>query len=139
MTKFPKVYTDVSYTLFDTVAADGMAAAIKADLSGSTGDRILFGTDLFMTLQEKEELALYKPTWQGGLLFICRNISGSDAVFAKFMKNDVDSAISLIRMFQGGTHKIRSDYSPKELELILIRAELSLRTFLKVEFDINRR
>jgi len=80
-----------------------------------------------------------KPTRQGRLLFICRNMSGSDAVFARFMKNDVDSAISLIKMFQGGTHKINSDYSPQELELILIRAELSLRTFLKVEFDINRR
>jgi hypothetical protein len=42
-------------------------------------------------------------------------------------------------MFQSGTHKIKSNYSPQELELILIRAELSLRTFLKVEFDINRR
>jgi hypothetical protein len=80
-----------------------------------------------------------KPTRHGRLLFICRNMTGSDVVFAKFMKNDVDSAISLIRMFQSGTHKIKSNYSPQELELILIRAELSLRTFLKVEFDINRR
>jgi len=89
--------------------------------------------------REKAYYDKNKPTRQGRLLFICRNMPGSDAVFAKFMKNDVDSAISLIRMFQGGTHKIMSDYSPKELELILIRAELSLRTFLKVEFDINRR
>ncbi|MDB5008985.1 MAG: hypothetical protein JWP45_3378 [Mucilaginibacter sp.] len=80
-----------------------------------------------------------KPTREGRLLFICRNMDGSNATFAKFMKNDVDSAISLIKMFQSGTHKIKSDYSSKELELIMLRAELSLRTFLKVEFDINRK
>jgi predicted TIM-barrel fold metal-dependent hydrolase len=59
MKQFANVYTDVSYTLFDTISADGVAAAIKTDLSGPAGDRILFGTDFFMTLQEKEELALY--------------------------------------------------------------------------------
>ena len=65
-------------------------------------------------------------------------MTGSDKAFAKFMKADVESAVALIAMFQSGTHKIKSEYTEAELEMILLRAELSLRTFLKVEFDINR-
>ena len=79
-----------------------------------------------------------RPTRQGRLLYICRNMTGSDKAFAKFMKADVESAVALIAMFQSGTHKIKSEYTEAELEMILLRAELSLRTFLKVEFDINR-
>jgi hypothetical protein len=79
-----------------------------------------------------------RPTRKGRFLYICRDMAGSDEAFAKFMQNDIDSVLSLIGLFQGGTHKIKSDFSPKELELIRIRAEASLRTFLTIEFEINR-
>lgn len=59
MAEFANVYTDISYTLYDTATNHGIVAAIKADLQTPIGERILFGTDFFMTLQEKDEKALY--------------------------------------------------------------------------------
>jgi predicted TIM-barrel fold metal-dependent hydrolase len=59
MAKFPNVYTDISYTLFDTDTSDGIVAAIKSDLQSAIGPRILFGTDFFLALQEKGEKSLY--------------------------------------------------------------------------------
>ncbi|MGY3088409.1 putative TIM-barrel fold metal-dependent hydrolase [Hymenobacter sp. UYAg731] len=57
--KYPNVYTDVSYTLadkslFETLAADLLPATPPAPLR----ERVLFGTDFFMTTQEKPEDAL---------------------------------------------------------------------------------
>ncbi len=59
MAIFPNVYTDISYTLYDTTTNHGIVAAIKNDLQTPIGSRILFGTDFFMTLQEKDEKSLY--------------------------------------------------------------------------------
>jgi uncharacterized protein len=68
MQLFENVYTDISYTLYDTKPSDGVTQIVKADLSvisqpgvakKETGNKILFGTDYFMTLQEKEEKLLY--------------------------------------------------------------------------------
>jgi len=79
-----------------------------------------------------------RPTRRGRFLYICRGMAGSDKAFSKFIQNDIESVLTLIGLFQSGTHKIRSDFSPRELELIRIRAEISLRTFLTIEFEINR-
>lgn len=68
MQQFENVYTDISYTLFDTNPDDKVVQTVKADLEVLTsttglnkaiGNKILFGTDYFMTLQEKDERALY--------------------------------------------------------------------------------
>lgn len=74
MAEFKSTYTDISYTLYDTDTDHGIVAAIKADLQTDIGSRILFGTDFFMTLQEKDEKSLYTdfraaladgPLWNG--------------------------------------------------------------------------
>ncbi len=52
--EFPNVYTDISYTLYD----DSLRHQLWEDVKSSFGDQILFGTDYFMTLQEKEEQRL---------------------------------------------------------------------------------
>ncbi len=59
MAKFKNVYTDISYTLYDTKPNDHVVDAIAKDLQEPSGNRILFGTDFFMTLQEKDERPLY--------------------------------------------------------------------------------
>lgn len=68
MQLFENVYADISYTLFDTKPDDKVVKTVRDDLSvltaaaGSTkaiGNKILFGTDYFMTLQEKDEKSLY--------------------------------------------------------------------------------
>ncbi|MBK9146694.1 MAG: amidohydrolase family protein [Flavobacteriales bacterium] len=48
---FPSVYADISYTLSSTDALKKVPGLID----GTFGDRILFGTDFFMTLREAEE------------------------------------------------------------------------------------
>lgn len=56
MQKYPNVYTDISYTLYDKAALE----KIKPLLNEEIGKRILFGTDFFMTLQEDAEDLLWK-------------------------------------------------------------------------------
>ncbi|HEY8935319.1 MAG TPA: hypothetical protein VIM65_08865, partial [Cyclobacteriaceae bacterium] len=73
MTKYPNLYTDVSYTLSDFADSksevlaktiDFLNTAVdSADASkGKLGDRVLFGTDFFMTEQERRETELYANT-----------------------------------------------------------------------------
>ena len=70
---YPNLYTDISYTLSDFNDKDG--DVFKATLAflntlvdpndpqeGKLGDRVLFGTDFFMTEQEKREPELYAIT-----------------------------------------------------------------------------
>ncbi len=57
MGKYPNVYTDISYTLHNTSSA--VRTPIMADIGHATlGERILFGTDFYMTVREKEEKRL---------------------------------------------------------------------------------
>jgi len=57
MNQFKEVRADISYTLADT--SPQFINAITQDINSNIGDRILFGTDFFMTLQEKSEKNLY--------------------------------------------------------------------------------
>lgn len=57
--KFKNVYADISFTLWDTKPPGDIVSSIKTDLQSNIGDRVLFGTDFFMTLQVKAEKALY--------------------------------------------------------------------------------
>ena len=56
MHKYPNVYTDISYTLYEKAALE----KIKPMLNEDIGKRILFGTDFFMTLREDAEDLLWK-------------------------------------------------------------------------------
>jgi hypothetical protein len=80
-----------------------------------------------------------RPTRRGRFLFICRNLNGSNSQFAKFLKSEIDTTLLMIDLFQGGTHSIKPIFSMPELEFIKIKAETTLRTFLMIEFEINRK
>ncbi len=55
MKTYPNVYTDISYTLADSsIYKDLYTLLTDKDI----GDKVLFGTDYFMTLQEKSEAEL---------------------------------------------------------------------------------
>lgn len=59
MQVYPNMYTDISYTLSDLdkqPQLDGITNFLK---TGNLAERVLFGTDFFMTEQEKDETDLY--------------------------------------------------------------------------------
>lgn len=65
MVRYPNLYTDISYTLSDLDKPEVLAAILKfmrtEDDNGQIlAKRVLFGTDFFMTEQEKRESDLYK-------------------------------------------------------------------------------
>ncbi|HRH39882.1 MAG TPA: amidohydrolase family protein, partial [Flavobacteriales bacterium] len=51
---YPNTYTDISYTLYEPK----VYALLQPLIDGPLGDRILFGTDFFMTLREDPEAVL---------------------------------------------------------------------------------
>ena len=59
MAAYPNVYTDISYTLFNTKneVYDPIIASIDSE---AIGKRVLFGTDYYMTLQEDTEVNLWQ-------------------------------------------------------------------------------
>lgn len=57
MRKYDNVYADVSYSLWNKKAYKPIAAAIA---DKEIGGKVLFGTDYYMTLQEKEETKLVR-------------------------------------------------------------------------------
>ena len=69
MKKYPNLYTDISYTLSDfsdtknEVFKRFVAFLNTEDSAGKyLSERVLFGTDFFMTEQEKREKELYADT-----------------------------------------------------------------------------
>ncbi|MBL7900902.1 MAG: amidohydrolase family protein [Bacteroidia bacterium] len=51
MAKYPNCWTDISYTLENTKTFPRLSAVMKSPIA----DRVLFGTDFFMELQDKDE------------------------------------------------------------------------------------
>lgn len=80
-----------------------------------------------------------KPTRRGRFLYICRNLEVSNSQFSKLLKTEIDATLAMIELFQGGTHTIKSVFTNFELQFIRIKADTTLRTFLSLEFEINRR
>jgi len=69
MKKYPNLYTDISYTLSDfkdhkgsVLQAVNSLLNAKDDQGELLGQRVLFGTDFFMTEQENRESELYAMT-----------------------------------------------------------------------------
>ena len=61
MDTYPNVYTDVSYTLADTTLFETLAQDVLTPAAGQKSpyrERLLFGTDFFMSSQEKDETKL---------------------------------------------------------------------------------
>jgi uncharacterized protein len=70
--EFKNVYTDISYTLSNEEALKFIAKLIEK----SYGDRILFGTDFFMTIREKAEDFLWQNCLQNIGIERFRKIAG---------------------------------------------------------------
>lgn len=59
--RWPNVYTDISYTLYNP----DVYGRLHAHIDGPEGDRILFGTDFYMTLKETTEENLLQRCVEG--------------------------------------------------------------------------
>lgn len=79
-----------------------------------------------------------RPTREGRLQYIIRNLGGSKTEFRKFMAFDVKSTLELIGIFQGGIHGINSSLTKAQLIAIKIKAGTILQAMLEIEFSINR-
>ena len=60
MANFENVFADISYSLHHHNYLNRFRKEMLSD--SKTMDRVLFGTDYFMTVQEKPEFDLYKDT-----------------------------------------------------------------------------
>lgn len=70
-----------------------------------------------------------KPTRKARLLYICRGINHDS--FTDFVKSDIDSVLSFVNLFQGGTHSIKSKLTDKQLDAMLLRMESTLTYLIK--------
>lgn len=74
-----------------------------------------------------------KPTRQGRLKFILRNIDNS--TFEKFLEKDIKSNLEFINMLQGGTHAIESQFADNQMEIMLTRAESLMKILIKASWS----
>jgi hypothetical protein len=71
-----------------------------------------------------------KPTREARLMYICRDIDNGD--FHKFIVKDVGATLEFMRLFQEGTHSIKSQMSDKQLMAIKARAESTIRYLIEI-------
>ena len=71
-----------------------------------------------------------RPTRTARLLYIARHVNHGP--FSDFVDTDIRSTLSLLKLFQKGSHEISSDFTEAQLHAIHIRAECSLRFLLEV-------
>jgi len=79
-----------------------------------------------------------KPTREGRLHYINRNLHGSKKEVSKFLQVEVKNTIELMVMLNGGTHGINSRLTKPQLKVIKIKAEQIFVSLLQIEFSINR-
>lgn len=70
------------------------------------------------------------PTRRARLRFICRNIDHDS--FCSFIDADVAAALEFTKLFEKGTHKVDSSFTPEQLSAIKIRAESSILFLLEI-------
>lgn len=76
-----------------------------------------------------------RPKRMTRLLYILRNIN--DKLFADFIKKDIETTISLIDLFQKGTHSISCGFSEYQLIAIKSKSESTLKYLLEIHFKTN--
>lgn len=72
-----------------------------------------------------------RPTRKARMLYICRSINKEP--LTEFVEMDIETTIAFLDLFQGGTHKITTNYSKEQLTAMLIRMEGILRFLLEIE------
>ena len=85
-----------------------------------------------------EHLHQGKPTRQGRLYYINRNLHGSKKEFSKFLNVEVKNTLDLVDILNSGTHGINSSLTRPQLKTIKIKAEQLFVSLLQIEFSINR-
>jgi hypothetical protein len=70
------------------------------------------------------------PTRKARLLYICRELNNKPCL--NFLNIDIESVLDLLDLFQSGTHKIKTELSEHQLNLMLMRMEGVLTSLLLV-------
>jgi len=76
-----------------------------------------------------------RPKRMTRLLYILRNIN--DNLFADFIKKDIETILSLIDLFQKGTHSLSSGFTEHQLIAIKSKSESTLKYLLEIHFKTN--
>ena len=71
-----------------------------------------------------------RPTRRARLLYICSTINYGD--FSDVVEADVSATLKYLGLFQGGTHKVRSDFSEDQLHALFVRMAGLLQFLLKI-------
>jgi hypothetical protein len=70
------------------------------------------------------------PTRRARLLHICRELNNKPCL--NFLNIDIESVLDLLDLFQSGTHKVKTELSDEQLNLMLMRMEGVLTSLLLV-------
>ena len=70
------------------------------------------------------------PTRRARLLYICRELNNKPCL--NFLNIDIESVLDLLDLFQSGTHKVKTELSDEQLNLMLMRMEGVLTSLLLV-------
>jgi hypothetical protein len=76
-----------------------------------------------------------RPTRRGRLLFICRNINHNQ--FSDLLKKDIDALLAYVDVFQEGTHAIDSQLTKTQLDLLMLKAESTIRFLIRIWKDTS--
>jgi hypothetical protein len=71
-----------------------------------------------------------RPTRKGRLRFICRHIN--QGPYAKFVEKDVEATLSMVDVFQEGTHGIDPAFNEAQLVLFHLRVETMICFMLEI-------
>lgn len=76
-----------------------------------------------------------RPTRMARLLYICRDINHGP--FVDFVEKDVAAVSAFVKLFQRGTHEIKSAYTQKQLLALRTRMESTIRFLLEISRENN--
>jgi hypothetical protein len=71
-----------------------------------------------------------RPTREGRLLFICRNINYSP--LSKFIDKDISTSLIFLNLFQEGTHAIKPSFSEKQLKAMFIKMKCLIMYLIEI-------
>jgi len=71
-----------------------------------------------------------KPTRRARLKFITRELDSDE--WQRYLDAETKATEEFLRLFQRGTHKIKSGYTDNQLEAITIKADATLKLFLSI-------
>ena len=76
-----------------------------------------------------------KPTRKARLLYICDSLQHGP--FSDFIEKDIDDVLEFLNDFQRGTHGITHSYTDRQLKMMGVRMESTLRFLLEIRMESN--